>query len=76
MIREIQFIYILDPSGNPIFIRENYIQGSEEFNHSLLSGFISALQSFASEFAFANLVFTSAALVNVEIKPTFYRIAS
>lgn len=50
MIKEIQFIYVLDPSGNPIFIRENYVQGSEEFNHSLLSGFISALQSFASKF--------------------------
>ena len=50
MIKEIHFIYILDPSGNPIFIRENYVQGSEEFNHSLLSGFITALQSFASEF--------------------------
>jgi len=50
MIKEIHFIYILDSSGSPIFIRENYVQGSEEFNHSLLSGFISALQSFATQF--------------------------
>ena len=46
----INFIYILDPSGSPIFIRENYIQWSEEFNHSLLSGFITALQNFATQF--------------------------
>ena len=50
MIKAIHFIYILDLSGTPIFIRENYIQGSEEFNHSLLSGFITELQSFASSY--------------------------
>ena len=50
MMKEIHYIYILNSSGNPIFMRENYIQGSEKFNPALLSSFISALQVFASEF--------------------------
>ena len=50
MMKEIHYIYILDGSGNPIFVRENYIQGSEKFNPALLSSFISALQVFATEF--------------------------
>ena len=50
MIKEILCIYIIDDTGTPIFIRENYIQGSENANHALLSDFITALQSFAKEF--------------------------
>ena len=50
MIKEILCIYILDDMGTPIFIRENYIQGSGEANHALLSDFVTALQSFAQEF--------------------------
>ena len=43
-------IYIIDEKANPIFIRENYLQGSGDANHALLSDFITALQSFAREF--------------------------
>jgi len=50
MIKEILCIYIIDDKGTPIFIRENYIQGSGEANHALLSDFVTALQSFAQEF--------------------------
>jgi predicted nucleic acid-binding Zn-ribbon protein len=50
MIKEILCIYIIDNKGTPIFIRENYIQGSGNADHALLSDFISALQSFAKEF--------------------------
>ena len=50
MIKEILCIYIIDDTGTPIFIRENYIQGSENANHALLSDFVTALQSFAKEF--------------------------
>ena len=49
MSKEIQCIYILDSTGKPIFIRENYVQGTEEIDHGLLSNFINAIQSFASE---------------------------
>jgi len=49
MIKEIQYIYILDSTGKPIFIRENYVQGTGEIDHGLLSNFINAIQSFASE---------------------------
>ena len=49
MIKEIQNIYILDSTGKPIFIRENYVQGTAEIDHGLLSNFINAIQSFASE---------------------------
>jgi len=50
MIKEILCIYIINDKGTPIFIRENYIQGSGDANHALLSDFITALQSFAREF--------------------------
>ena len=50
MIKEILCIYILDDKGTPIFIRENYIQGSGDANHALLTDFVSALQSLAQEF--------------------------
>jgi hypothetical protein len=50
MIKEIHYIYIMDGSGNPIFVRENYVQGSQKFNPALLSRFVTALQSFATEF--------------------------
>ena len=50
MIKEILCIYIIDDKGTPIFISENYIQGSGEANHALLSDFVTALQSFAQEF--------------------------
>ena len=50
MIKEILCIYILDDEGTPIFIRENYIQGSGDANHALLSDFVTALQAFAREF--------------------------
>lgn len=50
MIKEIQCIYIIDNMGKPIFIQENYVQGSGNPEHALLSDFISALQSFAKEF--------------------------
>ena len=50
MIKEILCIYIIDEQSNPIFIRENYIQGSGDANHALLSDFVTALQSFAREF--------------------------
>ena len=49
MIKEIQNIYILDSTGKPIFIRENYVQGTAEIDHGLLSNFINAIQSIASE---------------------------
>ena len=49
MIREIHCIYILNDSGNPIFIRENFIQGTENADHAMLSNFVTALQSFAVE---------------------------
>ncbi|MFX1338562.1 MAG: hypothetical protein ACFFDK_08120 [Promethearchaeota archaeon] len=50
MIKDILCIYILDEKGTPIFIRENYVQGSGDANHALLSDFVSALQSLAQEF--------------------------
>ncbi|HEY0087762.1 MAG TPA: hypothetical protein VGB37_02900 [Candidatus Lokiarchaeia archaeon] len=49
MNKEIQNIYILDSTGKPIFISENYVQGTGEIDHGLLSNFITAIQSFASE---------------------------
>ncbi len=49
MIKEIQCIYILNDQGNPIFIRENFIQGTENADHAMLSNFFNALQSFAME---------------------------
>ena len=50
MIKEIMCIYIIDEKSNPIFIRENYLQGSGDANHALFSDFVTALQSFAREF--------------------------
>ncbi len=50
MIKEILCIYIIDEKSNPIFIRENYFQGSGNANHALLSDFVTALQAFAREF--------------------------
>ena len=44
MIKEILCIYIIDDMGTPIFIRENYIQGSGEANHALLSDFVIDVQ--------------------------------
>lgn len=44
---EIIWIYIIDSSGATIFSYENYVQGSSEVNHALLSHFIYALQSIA-----------------------------
>ena len=49
-MKEIHYIYILNGAGKPIFIRENYVQGSQKFNPALISGFVSALQTFATEF--------------------------
>lgn len=50
MLKEILCIYIIDDKGTPILIRENYIQGSGDAKHALLSDFVSALQSLAQEF--------------------------
>ncbi|MFX1273605.1 MAG: hypothetical protein ACFFBP_11555 [Promethearchaeota archaeon] len=45
---EIIWIYIIDKSGATIFSYENYIKGTSQVNHALLSHFIHALQSVAN----------------------------
>jgi hypothetical protein len=50
MIKEIHRFFILDDKGEPIYIRENYVQGSGNVNYALLSNFINALKSFAKEY--------------------------
>ena len=51
MNKEIRSIYIIDGKGKPIFIREHHSQGSgsSSADHALLSRFVTALQSFATE---------------------------
>ncbi|TFG06334.1 MAG: hypothetical protein EU539_07920 [Promethearchaeota archaeon] len=50
MIKEIRKIFIIDSEAKPVYIRENYIQGSGQVNYALLSKFIKALQIFAKEY--------------------------
>ncbi|TFF93663.1 MAG: hypothetical protein EU544_05545 [Promethearchaeota archaeon] len=49
MIEEIKSIYIIDSKGNPFFVKELFTQDSENAEAVLLSNFIAALQTFASE---------------------------
>ena len=49
MIKEIHRIYIIDSKAKPIYIRENYVQGSGSVDHALMSSFISALETFVRE---------------------------
>ena len=44
---EIIWIYIIDSSGATIFSYDNYINGTSDVNHSILTHFIHALQSVA-----------------------------
>ncbi|MFX0020524.1 MAG: hypothetical protein ACFFAF_17505 [Candidatus Hermodarchaeota archaeon] len=44
---EIIWIYIIDNTGATVFSYENYIKGTSQVNHTLLSHFIHAFQSVA-----------------------------
>ncbi len=48
-MKDVLFVSIVDGNGNPIYIRERYIQGSSAFDYALLSNIVGALEQFASE---------------------------
>lgn len=48
-MQDLQSIYIIDQNGIPFFVRDMYVQGSEDADHALLTNFISAIQNFAEE---------------------------
>ncbi|MHA1280887.1 MAG: hypothetical protein ACTSQP_00150 [Promethearchaeota archaeon] len=49
MKENIQSIYIIDSTGKPLFILEIYKSGNKNVEHALITNFVSAIQSFATE---------------------------
>ncbi|MGQ4874482.1 MAG: hypothetical protein ACP6IY_10475 [Promethearchaeia archaeon] len=49
MKENIQSIYIIDSTGKPLFVLDIYNPGNKNVEHALITNFISAIQSFATE---------------------------
>ena len=48
-MKKIHAIYIVKSDGTPIFIQDYHTQGSQHMDHILLTNFMNAFQSFATE---------------------------
>jgi len=48
-MKKIHGIYIVKSDGTPIFIQDYHTQGSQHMDHILLTNFMNAFQSFATE---------------------------